>query len=91
MYLYGQVDPSLVKWKKKSFPLYDSLAKLCGDIIATGSNAFRGGTVPGSEKSSDETPDATEVGMDGGYEKEFSDIEVSASLLFMLFFLWLVT
>ncbi|KIJ36074.1 hypothetical protein M422DRAFT_261622 [Sphaerobolus stellatus SS14] len=40
-----QRDLSLSKWKEKSFPLYDQMAKLCGDMIATGSNVFRGGAL----------------------------------------------
>ncbi|KAI5896321.1 uncharacterized protein SCHCODRAFT_01199868 [Schizophyllum commune H4-8] len=31
------------RWKKKAFPLYDKVAELCEDIVATGEHAFHAG------------------------------------------------
>ncbi|KIJ30883.1 hypothetical protein M422DRAFT_267492 [Sphaerobolus stellatus SS14] len=40
----------LAKWKDKSFPLFDDMAKLCRDVIATGDNVFRTRTLTESSQ-----------------------------------------
>ena len=52
-----QAKTPLAKWKDKSFPLFDNMAKLCRDVIVTGENVFCTGTTMDSSRSS--------VGIDG--------------------------
>ncbi|KIJ27799.1 hypothetical protein M422DRAFT_270982 [Sphaerobolus stellatus SS14] len=64
----------LAKWKDKSFPLFEEMAKLCRNVIATGDHVFRTRT---PEESSQGTQGS--VGMDGSEWEEgglnISDIE----------------
>ena len=35
-----QAHPTIRPFKKKAFPLFDQMAELCDDVIATGAGAF---------------------------------------------------
>ncbi|GJJ13770.1 hypothetical protein Clacol_008027 [Clathrus columnatus] len=49
-----EAHPKLSKWQTKSFPLFDDIATLIGDVVATGQHVFRvKSTKPDSPESSD--------------------------------------
>jgi hypothetical protein len=49
-----QSHPKAAPFCKKAFPLYDEIAELCEDVVATGANTFRPGH---SSPSRGSTPD----------------------------------
>ena len=67
-----QAKSPLVKWKEKSFPLFDEMAKLCRDVIATGDNVFRTRTPAESSQGSAFMENLE--GSEGG-NRNYSDIE----------------
>jgi hypothetical protein len=67
-----QSHPEAKPFRKKSFPLYDDLATLIDDVVATGSNAFGNFvTAEGVARELDENSEAGDqqpVGADGQEE-----------------------
>ncbi|GJJ06774.1 hypothetical protein Clacol_000970 [Clathrus columnatus] len=55
---YIQAHPKLAKWRTKAFPLFDDIAMIIGEVVATGQHVFHAkSTKPASPETSDNDED----------------------------------
>ncbi|KAF8575045.1 hypothetical protein K439DRAFT_1623876 [Ramaria rubella] len=64
---YLMANPKAKPFKKKPFPLYDDIAELCDDVIATGAGVFHG-TGPTGDDASDGDEESVESDDEGDQE-----------------------
>ena len=76
-----QSHPKARLFKKKNFPLFDDIAILCGDTIATGAGAFRPAWSDIDGVGDDDEDPEPEEGVDDEWDGDNTEPDVRLSPL----------